>query len=481
MDDTYSHQPDRLKGKDYNKDWPPSPSLYSNHLHHRRDSQYSQHSVRSNSNAIPLGERGHRHRSSSNTLSFSPRITMEVDDDKSLSRRNGPTDDRIRDTHTTVHPDRSRGRSPSHRSPARKRSLRSKVPLRHDYQSNRGRPSSRSRSPFRRNSSDNNRVRERGKSSGNQPSYRKCRVYVGNLAENVDWVDLKELMRLEIGPVAHANVNLDSAGRSVGHGIVEFLIEDNATAAIQKMNNMNLKGRPLIVREDRESKLWIGCSGRDKRLLYSPPIRSSNRFRQVFVANLPISYNWQELKNLFRKAGTVEKAATFNSGNRSLRMFGKVLFKEADEAARAVEMFNGYELRGREIEVCEDKKYAEGFVRDEYRPRSNSGLRQHGGNQERVSVQFFNREIQARPTIPIPNTTTMTAAEYIPSRPTVGSGEQILIHNLPLTTTDQDVIDLFRFCGTVLSANILMQVGRPRGIGRVRFATAKAGELAIGE
>jgi len=43
-------------------------------------------------------------------------------------------------------------------------------------------------------------------------------------------------------------------GRSKGCGIVEFESPDEAIAAIEQLNDTDLGGRPIQVREDREDR-----------------------------------------------------------------------------------------------------------------------------------------------------------------------------------------------------------------------------------
>lgn len=78
------------------------------------------------------------------------------------------------------------------------------------------------------------------------------RVYVGNLSWDVAWQDLKDHMR-QVGDVLFAEVMTDGiTGRSKGCGIVEFHSSQDAQRAIRTLNDTELKGRLIFVREDRE-------------------------------------------------------------------------------------------------------------------------------------------------------------------------------------------------------------------------------------
>jgi hypothetical protein len=70
---------------------------------------------------------------------------------------------------------------------------------------------------------------------------------------------------------------------------------------------------------------------------------------------LPYRVRWQDLKDLFRRAGTVLRAdVSLGPDNRS-RGYGTVLLATAEEAGRAVDMFNGYSWQTRILEVRPDR------------------------------------------------------------------------------------------------------------------------------
>ena len=70
---------------------------------------------------------------------------------------------------------------------------------------------------------------------------------------------------------------------------------------------------------------------------------------------LPYRVRWQDLKDLFRKAGTVLRAdVSLGPDNRS-RGYGTVLLATAEDAGRAVDIFNGYTWQTRVLEVRLDR------------------------------------------------------------------------------------------------------------------------------
>lgn len=60
-------------------------------------------------------------------------------------------------------------------------------------------------------------------------------------------------MKRSGGHVVRADIMTDLDGRSKGCGIVEYATPSEARDAIIRLNNTELLGRPIHVREDREN------------------------------------------------------------------------------------------------------------------------------------------------------------------------------------------------------------------------------------
>ena len=77
------------------------------------------------------------------------------------------------------------------------------------------------------------------------------KLFIGNLEYIVTSDDLREAFS-QAGTVADAVVITDKmSGRSRGFGFVEMSSEDEAKAAIEKLNGSDLKGRKINVNEAR--------------------------------------------------------------------------------------------------------------------------------------------------------------------------------------------------------------------------------------
>ena len=89
---------------------------------------------------------------------------------------------------------------------------------------------------------------------------------------------------------------------------------------------------------------------------------------KLYVGNLSFRTTDEDLREAFSQAGTVESANVIQDRetNRS-RGFGFVEMASAEEAAKAIEMFNGKDIGGRNVTV------------NEARPKTDRGGGGRGG------------------------------------------------------------------------------------------------------
>jgi len=208
------------------------------------------------------------------------------------------------------------------------------------------------------------------------------RVYVGNLAWRTSWQELKDKFR-ENGNVVYANVMTNDDGRSKGWGIVEFEHPEEALAAINAQNGVDLGGRRMLVREDREDRDVKAATG-DEGAPRERPERGTRSGRtggrgartpgrgrgpraerpervenssglQIVVQGIPWSYTWKELKELFAEYGEVERADVVMGADGRSRGFGTVRFCATDAAQAAISAWHEQELEGRKLSVFCDK------------------------------------------------------------------------------------------------------------------------------
>ncbi|KAL2058499.1 hypothetical protein ABVK25_001227 [Lepraria finkii] len=360
-------------------------------------------------------------------------------------------------------------------------------------------------------------AKEQMMASVRESSQQERRVYVGNLSYDVKWHHLKDFMR-QAGEVLFADVLLLPNGMSKGCGIVEYATREQAQQAVNTLSNQNLMGRLVYVREDRESEPRFtgpppargGYDNGPPRGGYGgggfggggyggPPAAAATGGRQIFVNNLPYTVGWQDLKDLFRQAaqqGAVIRADVHLGPDGRPKGSGIVAFETTEDARNAIAQFNGYDWQGRMLEVREDRFAgplgggfggrggfgggmrggfrgsfgARGGFGGAYGGRGGYGGGGYGGPPAGGSFDGANPAAGAAPPNPF---TDYASSGGEPS-------ELIYVRNLPWSTSNEDLVELFTTIGTVERAEIQYEPnGRSRGTGVVKFDTRENAETAI--
>ncbi|KAF2436030.1 RNA-binding domain-containing protein [Tothia fuscella] len=235
---------------------------------------------------------------------------------------------------------------------------------------------------------------------------------------------------------------------------------------------------------------------------------------QLYVSNLPYTVGWQDLKDLFRQAtqsGNIIRADVHMGPDGRPKGSGIVVFDNPEDARNGIAQFNGYEWQGRNLEVREDR-YAgaqggggfggrggfgggrggfggSGFGggRGGFGGRGGGGFGGGrggfgggaggyggggGGYGGGPGAGSFDGGAPAAAQAPNPFTDYAT---------TGGDRSPIIfVRNLPWSTSNEDLVDLFTTIGPVKKAEIQYEPnGRSRGTGVVEFDTAENAETAI--
>lgn len=220
-------------------------------------------------------------------------------------------------------------------------------------------------------------------------------MYVGNLAWDVSWQDLKDHMRAA-GDVVYADVMKLPDGKSKGCGcartprlalrapavtmlssIVEYSAAAEARRAIETLHDSTLKGRLIFV---REVSVRMGCKAA-RSLVARRIAKPTRHFRPVAARPLPplparrctsatcvppsradpasiltpggapqLPYEtaWQELKDLFKPYGATHADVIVGEDGRS-KGFGIVQFRSAGEAQAAIRAWRAARRRATTI------------------------------------------------------------------------------------------------------------------------------------
>ncbi|KAI7863240.1 hypothetical protein BDF14DRAFT_1885339 [Spinellus fusiger] len=122
-----------------------------------------------------------------------------------------------------------------------------------------------------------------GNGRGSERRKSRYRLLVDNIPSGTPWQDLKDLMR-KAGEVTFADV---IRGRP-GEGVVEFAQRSDMEYALRKMNESELNGQRITLREDSGHRSSSRRrSSRSASRSHSPHRRSSRRDRSASVSRSP--------------------------------------------------------------------------------------------------------------------------------------------------------------------------------------------------
>ena len=166
------------------------------------------------------------------------------------------------------------------------------------------------------------------------PVVPKTALYVGDLAIDVTETDLYEIFKA-IGNVVSVRVLRDYVShKSLGYAYVNYEKEEEAAAAIEKLNYSFIKGRSC--------RIMFSC--RD------PSERKSGK-GNVFVRSLPKDFNNQRLHELFSVCGKIVSCKVPVDANGAATGFGFVNYEKEEDATKAIEKFNNTKVGERTIAV----------------------------------------------------------------------------------------------------------------------------------
>ncbi|CAO3609237.1 unnamed protein product [Cunninghamella blakesleeana] len=203
--------------------------------------------------------------------------------------------------------------------------------------------------------------------------------------------------------------------------------------------------------------------------------------KQLFVGNLPFRVRWQDLKDLFRKAGQVQRADVALTYDGRSKGHGTVLFQTIEGAQMAINMLHNFKWFGRILEVREDR----GFV-----DPSNFSL----GNKVLISHSLdplVQHQLNASDTNNNNNNTIDNEKHYMQMNKKINKtmikqgmiqpGRQLFVGNIPYHCHWQDLKDLFRGAGNILRADVTLETDGKKnlGFGIVLYATLDDAKQAI--
>ncbi|EEH54995.1 uncharacterized protein MICPUCDRAFT_60999 [Micromonas pusilla CCMP1545] len=272
------------------------------------------------------------------------------------------------------------------------------------------------------------------------------RLYVGNLPWSTDVDELRAIFS-SCGAITHVDIPKGRQGRSRGYGIVEYSSAAEAQAAIAQLEGHTLGDRNLTVREDNAPTKTANSGGGSKsgggrgsgNVMGETPAAEGCR---CYIGNLAWETTAESLVGAFEdyphfsSVGSVVNAEVAKQPGGRSKGWGLVDFESPAAAESAIATLHNSDLQGRSI-----------IVRLE---RAGGATKGPGGGANA-------------------------------GRPEASSGLQIVVRNLPWTTTSEDLRQVFQQVGNVVKADAVCHAdtGRSKGWGTVLFETREQAQAAI--
>ncbi|KAH0448582.1 hypothetical protein IEQ34_022382 [Dendrobium chrysotoxum] len=266
--------------------------------------------------------------------------------------------------------------------------------------------------------------------SQRDPSIRKsgyANIFIKNLDTNIDNKALHDIF-VSFGPVLSCKVAVDSNGQSKGYGFVQFENEDSAQKAIRKLNGMLVNERKVYV------GLFIRRQDRDRE-------NGSPKFTNVYVKNLPETFNEEDLRKEFSEFGDTDSVIIMRDAHGVSRGFGFVNFTQPGAAAASVENLNGKTINDKVLYV---------------------GRAQKKVDREAELKAKFEQERNGR-------------LEKL-------KGANLYLKNLDDTVNDKILQELFAPFGKIISSKVMLDsLGQSKGTGFVQFSSTEEANKAVNE
>lgn len=145
----------------------------------------------------------------------------------------------------------------------------------------------------------------------------------------------------QFGKVLSSTVAKEPNGASKCYGFVQFDDDDSVARSIFMLNGLMVKNKILCVQRYVERKTNELVNGTQKQ------------FTNIYVKNIPKTFNDQNLGEMFEKFGKIVSPKVMIDSDGLSRGFGFVSFESQDAALQAISQMNGHVLpNGKALYVC---------------------------------------------------------------------------------------------------------------------------------
>ncbi|GAB2273065.1 hypothetical protein Dimus_007873 [Dionaea muscipula] len=191
-------------------------------------------------------------------------------------------------------------------------------------------------------------------------SNRRRTLYVVNLPYTTTPIEIKNLFS-QCGTVKRVNFAKTKDGKNRGYAFVTMGTREEADAAIEKLNSMELSGRIMTVEYVKGANNPLSGASDD-----SPVVETQNKIYQVYVSNLNWEVRTSHLREFFSTSFKPRSARIiFDNTTGKPAGYGFVSFDSKEEVEAAISSLNGKELMGRQIVLKYGERSSDSLKKEE--------------------------------------------------------------------------------------------------------------------
>ncbi|GMH09882.1 hypothetical protein Nepgr_011723 [Nepenthes gracilis] len=250
-------------------------------------------------------------------------------------------------------------------------------------------------------------------------------VFVKNLCDSTDSMKLQQMFA-KFGNILSCKVVTTEDGRNKGYGFVQFVSEDSASSAIEKLNGTTVGGKQIYVGKFMR---------KSDRVLTNADVKYTN----LYIKNLDSDITEEVLQEKFSQFGNIISLVITKEENGASKGFGFVNYDDPDHAKQALEAMNGSQLGSKSLYVARAQKKAERqqILRRKFEEKRNEQI-----------MKFM--------------------------------GSNVYIKNIKDDVNDLELRELFSQCGSITSAKLMRDdKGISKGFGFVCYSTPDEASKAV--
>lgn len=183
------------------------------------------------------------------------------------------------------------------------------------------------------------------------PSLRKSgvgNIFIKNLDKSIDNKSLYDTFSA-FGNILSCKIAVDDLGNAKGYGFVHFENGEDACKAIEKVDGMLLNDKKVFVTN------WMSKKERAEKMGDQP-----KKFTNVYIKNFGEEMTEDKLRDMCDEAGKIiSLKIVTDTDTGKAKGFGFISFESPEEAEKAVDALNNYDVSGRKLFAGRAKKKAE--------------------------------------------------------------------------------------------------------------------------